>query len=147
MTEALLVACVAATLFMVGLSWFVQIVHYPLFTEVGSGSFASYHESHSVRTTWVVAAPMVVELISSLALAFDPPAGLEVPALTGALLAVSTWVVTAAWAAPAHSAIGRQGLTPALVRRLHRASLVRTWLWTFHGVVVLVMVGDLIDPA
>jgi hypothetical protein len=32
----------AATWFMVGLIWVIQIVHYPLFTSVGSDSFAEY---------------------------------------------------------------------------------------------------------
>lgn len=145
MTEAFLVACVASTLFMVGLTWFIQIVHYPLFAQVGPDAFTSFHEAHSRRTTWVVALPMLVELVSSLMLAISPPNGLGALALIGAIMAVSVWVVTLVWAAPTHSAIGRDGLDEALLARLNRASLVRTWLWTFHGVVVLVMVADLIE--
>ena len=68
MTEAVLVACVGSTLFMVGLTWFVQVVHYPLFSRVDPDSFPAYHEEHSARTTWVVAAPMLIELASSVAL-------------------------------------------------------------------------------
>lgn len=145
MTEALLVSSLAATLFMVGLTWFVQVVHYPLFSLVGSERFSSFHESHSTRTTWVVAVPMLVELISSVALAFDPPAGEGMLAAAGAVLAVSVWAVTLFWAAPTHSAIGSRGLTQALQRRLGQASLVRTWLWTFHGVVVLAIVTRVIE--
>lgn len=144
MTGAILVACVASTLFMVGVTWFVQVVHYPLFAEVGPEVFDSFHEAHSRRTTWVVALPMLVELVSSLALLFSPPDGLELLAAIGAALAISVWVVTLAWAAPTHSAIGRDGPDHSLLARLNRASLVRTWLWTFHGVVVLVMAADLV---
>ena len=147
MTETLLVASVGATLFMVGLTWFVQAVHYPLFIRIGRDSFAAYHEAHSIRTTWVVALPMVLELVSSVGLAFDPPAGEEVLAVIGAILAVSVWAVTLAWAAPTHSAIGRNGLTQTLSSRLLRASLVRTWLWTLHGVVVLLLVARLVEVA
>lgn len=145
MTGAALVACVAATLFMVGLTWFVQIVHYPLLAEIGPESFGDLHETHSRRTTWVVALPMLVELASSLVLAISPPEGLGTLAVVGAVLAVSVWAVTLAWAAPTHSAIGRAGPDPALFARLDRASLVRSWLWTFHGVVVLAMVAEVID--
>jgi hypothetical protein len=38
--EAVLLTCVASTLFMTGLSWFVQVVHYPLFAAVGPDAFA-----------------------------------------------------------------------------------------------------------
>lgn len=145
MTEVALVACVAATLFMVGLTWFVQAVHYPLFAEVGEDRFPKYHELHSARVTWVVVVPMVVELVSSVLLAVEPPEGLGTLAMLGAILAVAAWAVTLAWAAPTHAAIGREGLEPALARRLDRASLVRSWIWTLHGVVVLVMVARVVD--
>lgn len=145
MTGVALVACVAATLFMVGLTWFVQAVHYPLFAEVGEERFPNYHELHSVRVTWVVVLPMVVELASSIMLAISPPPGLGALALAGAVLAIAVWVVTLAWAAPTHGMIGREGLTPRLHARLDRASLVRSWLWTLHGVVVMVMVARVMD--
>lgn len=147
MTEAALVACLAATLFMVGVTWFVQVVHYPLLAEVAPDSFSPIHDAHSRRTTLVVAVPMLVELVSAVLLAFSPPDGLEILALSGALLAVSVWVVTLVWAAPTHSALGREGSDPALFLRLKRASLVRTWLWTFHGVVILSIVATVIDLA
>lgn len=145
MTAVALVACVGATLFMVGLTWFVQVVHYPLFSEVGTEAFRAYHDLHSIRTTWVVAVPMLVELASSFVLAIDPPDGLGTLALVGAVLAVAIWVVTLAWAAPTHGAIGREGPTEPLLNRLDRASLVRTWLWTAHGVVVLAMVAGVME--
>lgn len=145
MTAVALVACVGATLFMVGLTWFVHVVHYPLFSEVGSESFSPYHDLHSIRTTWVVAVPMLVELVSSVVLAIDPPDGQGTLALIGAALAVAIWGVTLAWAAPTHGSIGREGPTDALLNRLNRASWVRTWLWTAHGVVVLVMVAGVME--
>lgn len=147
MTNAFLVASVGATLFMVGLTWFVQVVHYPLFVRVDRDSFPAYHEAHSVRTAWVVAMPMLLELVSSVGLALDPPEGERGLALAGAVLAMAVWAVTLFWAAPTHSAIGREGLTQTLSSRLLRASLVRTWLWTLHGVVVLFLVARLVEVA
>ena len=42
--EAVLVVGALATLFMVGVVWFCQIVHYPLFAEVGpTGSSRTTH--------------------------------------------------------------------------------------------------------
>ena len=42
-----LVLHVAATMFMVGLIWLVQIVHYPLFAHVGADTFLAYHQRHT----------------------------------------------------------------------------------------------------
>lgn len=40
----------AATLFMVGLIWFVQVVHHPLTTSEGRGEFVAYEMEHTRRT-------------------------------------------------------------------------------------------------
>jgi hypothetical protein len=79
-----LLANAAATLFLVGVTWFVQVVHYPLFSAVGPGEFRDYHLEHTRRTTYVVVVPMVIELLSSFALVAEPPAGRAALALSGA---------------------------------------------------------------
>ena len=141
---ALLLANAAATLFMVGLTWFVQIVHYTLFPDVGEGGFAEYHRLHSDRTTWVVLPPMVVEIVTSFLLLLDPPAGETALAAGGAVLASSTWVLTA-FAASVHGEIGRWGLSPGLLRRLLAGSWVRTVAWSLHGCVVVAMLSAVVD--
>lgn len=55
----------ASTLMMTGVIWFVQVVHYPLFAEVGRAEFAQYEASHSGLTTLIVAPLMLVELITA----------------------------------------------------------------------------------
>jgi len=55
MIEVLLVAHAAATLVMVGVIWFVQVVHYPLMARVSASEFAAYEREHQNRTTFVVA--------------------------------------------------------------------------------------------
>ena len=71
----LLLLNAAATLFMTGLIWFVQVVHYPLFGSVGDGGFDRYAALHARRTTWVVGPPMLLELVTSFGLVFRLPAG------------------------------------------------------------------------
>lgn len=39
MSTLALLVCLGSTLYMTGLIWFVQAVHYPLLGEVGPGSF------------------------------------------------------------------------------------------------------------
>lgn len=57
----LLLAHAAATWAMVGLIWFVQVVHYPLFAAVDAAESPVYARLHQRRTTWVVGPPMLVE--------------------------------------------------------------------------------------
>ncbi len=66
--NSVLLANLAATLFMVGIIWFVQIVHYPLFSRVGGAGFAAYSEAHSRLTGLVVGPPMLVEAATTVAL-------------------------------------------------------------------------------
>ncbi len=142
---ALLLANAAATLFMVGLTWFVQVVHYPLFALLGEGEFAEYHRRHSSRTTLVVLPAMTVELLTSFALLFDPPAGEVGLVAAGAALAAGTWLLTAP-AAALHARIGEAGPLPELLDSLARASWLRTIAWTGHGAVVIALLAASIDP-
>lgn len=138
--EPVLLANATATLVMVGLAWFVHVVHYPLFAAVGDAEFSRYHMLHSRRTTWVVLPPMAIELLTSIALALDPPAGSGRLALGGAALAAGTWILTGSAAVPAHRGLAG-GFSDAGLRRLVRADLVRTLVWTAHGAVVIALVA------
>ncbi|MDQ5964129.1 MAG: hypothetical protein QG625_283 [Cyanobacteriota bacterium erpe_2018_sw_39hr_WHONDRS-SW48-000098_B_bin.30] len=42
MAIALFVLQTAATWFMTGLIWFVQVIHYPLYARIGEAEFAVY---------------------------------------------------------------------------------------------------------
>ena len=57
----LLLANLSATLFMVSVIWFMQMVHYPLFARVVQEKFALYSGANSRLTTYIVGPPMLVE--------------------------------------------------------------------------------------
>lgn len=117
----------SSALFMTGLIWFVQVVHYPLLSRVGTES-TRYHAAHMTRTGWVVAAPMLSELVSSVSLSLlgVGPAWQRWPGL--ALLAI-IWGATALLLVPAHDALSR-GFDPAVHRRLVATNWIRTAAWT-----------------
>jgi hypothetical protein len=142
---AVLLANAAATLFMTGLTWFVQVVHYPLFDSIGEREFPEYHRLHSSRTTWVVLPAMAIELITSFALLFDPPGDASGLVMAGAALAASTWVLTA-FAAAAHGSIGKEGPGARSFARLLKAGWIRTAAWTAHGIVVIGLLAAVIEP-
>lgn len=76
--ELLLLMQFASSLFMTGLIWFVQLVHYPLMKFGDAQQFSSFCQAHQNRTTWVVAGPMFLELGTALwLLIIDPCASNE----------------------------------------------------------------------
>ena len=56
----ILLANVVSTLFLVGLIWMVQVVHYPLFDDVGEPNYVSYQQRHQTSITYIVG-PMMTK--------------------------------------------------------------------------------------
>ena len=137
----LLLVHAAATLFMTGVIWFVQLVHYPLFGAVGEGEAAAYHRAHGRRTSWVVGPPMLVELVTAVGLAWMPPADLgRAWPWTGLALLGMVWLSTATLQVPAHTRLDA-GRDPATERRLVAGNWIRTVAWSARAVLALAMVA------
>ncbi len=102
----LFLAHVAATLIMVGIIWFVQIVHYPLFRYVGVDVFAVYAAAHSRLTTAVVAPAMLVEAVTAMMLVWKTPEGIgATSAWMGLGLLGVIWLSTAFLQVPQHTVL------------------------------------------
>lgn len=145
--EVVLLVHLAATVFMVGVIWFVQIVHYPLFGQVGTEGFADYSTAHSRLTGFVVGPPMFVEAATALVLVVSPPEGVPFSlVLTGLLLLGVIWLSTAFLQSPQHTVLGR-GFRPSPHRSLVRTNWIRTSLWTVRGLLVLWMTTGVILQA
>jgi len=141
MRTALLLTHVAVTLFLTGVIWMVQVVHYPLFPLVGSGAFAGYEAAHSTRMGALLALPWALQGATGLALLAYRPA--EVPlwlALADLALAGVTVAVTVLVSVPQHELLGA-GFDPAAHRTLLTTNWLRTIAWTASAVAVLVMLG------
>ncbi len=130
---------VAATLFMVGVIWFVQVVHYPLFSRVGPEKFSLYSEAHSRLTTYVVGPPMLVEAATALLLVFRRPEGVPLAAaLIGLALVAAVWFSTALLQVPRHTTLG-SGFDRRTWSGLVLSNWVRTVAWSARGGLVLWM--------
>lgn len=142
--SAVLVAHDAATWTMIGLIWFVQVVHYPLFAWVGDAAAVPYAVEHQRRTAIVVGAPMAVEGVSALWLLIDPPddLGRLWPFIGCALLAV-VHMSTVFLQVPQHAELAR-ARDAQREQRLVRTNWIRTAAWTARGGVVLVMLTRLL---
>lgn len=131
----------AATLFMAGLIWFVQVVHYPLFARVGAAGFSDYSASHQRRTTLVVAPAMLLEAIAAAWLAVAIPTGVPawMPWSALALLG-AIWLSTAVLQIPLHHRLAA-GCDPAAIRRLVGGNWFRTAAWSLRAVLAIAMLA------
>ena len=126
---------VISTWFMVGLIWFVQIVHYPLFNRVEQERFVEYQDRHQKLTTWVVGPPMLVEAVTSMLLVWFPPPVNGALLLLGIGLLLIIWVSTALLQVPCHSELNR-GFNPKFHQQLVVTNWLRTVCWSLRGVLV-----------
>ena len=139
--EALLLTThLFATATMVGLIWFVQVVHYPLFAAVGAEGFAAYEAAHQRLTSFVVGPLMATEGVTALWLAIATPDGVSRawPLLGLAVLAV-IHTSTVFLQVPQHGALA-SGYDALRVRRLVRTNWIRTLGWSIRGIIAAVIV-------
>lgn len=129
-----------ATLFMTGVIWFVQVVHYPLFADVGGEAFRGYQQRHVQRTGWVVGPPMLLEAATATALLVEPAAELSFAwaAVNGGLLGV-IWLSTWLSQVPQHNRL-LGGFLPEAHRKLVAGNWIRTVVWSIRSLLLLTAV-------
>lgn len=126
---ALLAVHAAATWFMVGLIWIIQVVHYPLFHSVGAGHFVAYEAGHTQRMGIVLAIPAAVEVVTAAMLFTSDPSATTLAA--GALLA-ALWLMTLRVQVPLHRRLSR-GYDAVVTARLISTNWWRTAGWSLRG--------------
>jgi hypothetical protein len=134
-----LVAALAATWMMVGIIWFVQVVHYPLLATVGVDRASEIAAEHQRRTGQVVGLPMAIEGVSTLVLLAVRPSGVFWlwPWVAAVLLAIALGC-TALLSVPLHAQMASKP-TPEIGHQLVRTNWPRTLAWTLRGSVLVLM--------
>lgn len=131
-----LVLGAAATWAMVGLIWFVQLVHYPLLARFSAATPGAVAVEHQRRTGWVVGPPMAVEGVTALWLLFDRPDTMSAAgAWAGAVLLAVALGSTVTVQVPLHRRLAA-GHDDATASRLVSGNWVRTVAWTARGVLL-----------
>ena len=139
MSEIALMANTAATIFMVGLIWFVQRVHYPLLSHVDVDQQISVGAEHQRRTGQVVGLPMAVEGVSTLVLLVNRPdqVAWELPWIGAILLAVSLGS-TVFLSVPLHQKMVSHP-NAEIGKKLVATNWPRTISWSLRGVICIAM--------
>jgi hypothetical protein len=126
-----------ATLYMTGLIWFVQLVHYPMLADVPRDAFVAFERTHQARTLWAVGPMMLLELATAVAMLVARPAGVPAWApVAGLLLLAVVDGSTALYFGPLHGRLA-EGFDESLHRDLVRWNWLRTVGWTARGALLL----------
>jgi uncharacterized membrane protein len=135
-SNTLLLAHAFATLFMTGLIWFVQIVHYPLLARVGPATYSAYQLQHEQRTTWVVAPVMLFELATGTLLVFyAPQRGHRLWLSVNLALLAAIWLSTFFLQVPQHQRL-ESGFDPAAYHLLVASNWLRTVAWSARSLLL-----------
>ena len=134
--EWLLPVHYAVTWALVGLIWTIQMVHYPLFAQVGPEHFVAYHRRHTREITLVVGPLMLAELVTAALLVLE---GNRDPWLLASLpLLALMWISTGFVQIPLHNTL-TTGFDAHAHRRLVTTNWWRTAAWSARGICIMMM--------
>jgi hypothetical protein len=127
----------AVTLYLVGLIWIVQIVHYPLMKYVDPSRFVAFEKEHCQKIAPVVAPAMLLEGALSFLVCYQVFAeqvgfGAQVASAFGLILLGFIWLSTFAVQVPIHNRLA-EGLNIDLIAKLVRTNWIRTAAWSLRG--------------
>jgi hypothetical protein len=143
MNLAALLVCVFSTFAMTGLIWLIQVVQYPLMSEVGEGAFVSYEQAHCQRITPVVLPLMTLELFSAAWLVWRPVTGCSVLLTVAFVAMLAVWASTFFIQVPVHNQLC-VAFNAEQHRWLVQSNWIRTVLWTLRsGLMLWVLAGQL----
>ena len=122
----------AAAFFLTGLSWFLQVVQFPILLRLNTSDFPKIAALHRRRNTMLMAPPMLVEMIGAVWLLRTP----DWENSSSFLLLMAIWAITFLRHIPLHRRL-LDGYDAAILETLARWNWVRTLCWTARAALLL----------
>ena len=117
-------------LFMTGLIWLIQLVHYPSFAFVEENNFSQFESFHTQRISLIVMPVMIAELISGLYLL---PSNASTPLFMTSLVILGIiWASTFIFSVPCHYQLNN-GKNNKVIKRLVLTNWPRTIGWSLRS--------------
>jgi len=128
-----------STIFMTGLCWFVQIVHYPLFRAMKLEDLPHYEQKNKV-TGYITVTVMTVELITGLILVYQQ---FELLYILNIAFLAFIWLSTMVYQVPMHLKLMIVASNET-ISKLIRTNWIRTLGWTIRSGVLMVILWGLL---
>lgn len=120
----------ASTLYLLGLIFVIQFVHYPSFIYVSEKDFSHFEKFHTSKMGLIVAPIMLLELFTALFLILFFDTSLLFLLLS--LMILIIWLTTISLSVPCHHQL-LQGKDLAVIKKLIKTNWPRTLLWTIRS--------------
>ena len=119
-----------STIFMTGVIWIVQLVHYPAFQYVEEKKFVDFEKFHTFNISLIVLPMMIIELLSGISIiifywSFYYKAGF----ISNLIILFITWLITFTISVPLHNKLGK-GKDVKFINRLTQTNWLRTTAWS-----------------
>ncbi|TVQ65864.1 MAG: hypothetical protein EA360_07965 [Balneolaceae bacterium] len=124
-----------SSVFLCGLIWTIQLVHYPIFQRLEKENFSEHLLFHGQRISIIVIPFMALELFTSGWLALFSEANPHLH-IFGFLIVLMIWTVTFTVLVPVHGRL-LKGYNPELIQKLIRFNWIRTFLWSLKAMITL----------
>jgi hypothetical protein len=124
-------------LYLTGLIWTIQTVHYPSFAYVSKEEFLTFSQFHQKSITYIVAPMMIVELFSTSVLYLQNFGDWKLGLL--ALSVVLVWASTFALSVPLHNQLTLEGYNIETIQQLVKTNWPRTILWSLKSIAMVLL--------
>lgn len=142
MMNLLLILNLASSLFLAGLIWTIQIVHYPIFHRLETDNFADHIHFHKGAISLLVVPVMTIELGTSAWLAWFASSNL-IYHQTGFVTVIIIWLITFFVQVPLHSRLSVARNEKA-INHLVKTNWLRTILWSVKAALILTIVHKML---
>ena len=131
--ESLFLLNLSASLFLCGLIWVIQLLHYPFFHHIEKSDFIKHQSTHKFRISILVIPAMLTELGSSAILAYGANFEQHLH-ISGFIIVLLIWASSFFIQVPLHHKISG-GYDTGAVDRLVSTNWIRTILWTTKALI------------
>ena len=125
--DKLLLIHLISNAIMFGITWVVQLVHYPMIHMLDEEKFFEYQRAHVIPTTIITFPTMVTEWATAFLLVLYVSSGVNY-----LLLGLSTllWISTMTLQVPTHRKLAKE-YTEEMTDKLINTNWIRTAIWSF----------------
>lgn len=134
MIDKLLLIHLALCLFMTGLIWTIQLVHYPAFRYIDLSKFKEFTAYHGRNITPITAFPMILELMTGAFLLYHFQ---DFVFLINFILIVVIWLSTFFLSVPLHMKLSNTH-DKTVIEKLILTNWPRTLIWTARSGLLIV---------
>ena len=126
MMAQILTLCLISSVYMCGVIWVIQLIHYPSFANIVPDQFLQFHSQHTMAMGYLVGPVMVIELAAGAWLLMHKT---DVFSVTHFICVIALWALTFFVSVPLHNKLAL-GHDLQIIKSLIHTNWPRTILWT-----------------